>query len=52
MTSDSDQQNDSGAWIGRAKRPATRRKRLAQMLDELEAGGVYMKRDHPASRRS
>ncbi|MBZ9748039.1 YdeI/OmpD-associated family protein [Mesorhizobium sp. CO1-1-7] len=29
-------------WIGRAKRPDTRRKRLDQMLDELERGGVYM----------
>ncbi|HEV7718975.1 MAG TPA: YdeI/OmpD-associated family protein [Arsenicitalea sp.] len=37
------QQNDYIGWITRAKRPETRQKRLAQMLDELEQGGVYMK---------
>ncbi len=37
------QQNDYIGWIGRAKRDATIQKRLAQMLDELEAGNVYMK---------
>lgn len=37
------QQNDYLAWIGRAVRPATRQKRLEQMLDELQRGGVYMK---------
>jgi len=37
------QQNDYIGWIGRAKRPETRQKRIGQMLDELEAGGVYMK---------
>lgn len=37
------QQNDYVGWIGRAKRPETRQKRIGQMLDELEAGGVYMK---------
>ena len=31
------------AWINAAKRAETRRKRLAQMLDELERGDVYMK---------
>ncbi|MCO6443843.1 MAG: YdeI/OmpD-associated family protein [Anaerolineae bacterium] len=36
------QQNDYLAWIGRAKRPATREKRLAQMLDELRRGDAYM----------
>lgn len=36
------QQNDYIGWIVRAKLPATRAKRLAQMLDELESGGVYM----------
>jgi len=36
------QQNDYLGWIARAKRPATRAKRLAQMLDELERGDVYM----------
>lgn len=37
------QRNDYLMWIGAAKRPETRAKRLAQMLDELETGGVYMK---------
>lgn len=37
------QRNDYLAWIGRAKRPDTRARRLAQMLDELEHGGLYMK---------
>jgi uncharacterized protein YdeI (YjbR/CyaY-like superfamily) len=36
------QQNDYVGWITRSKLPATRAKRLAQMLDELERGGVYM----------
>mgnify|MGYP001816093476 CR=1 FL=1 len=37
------QQNDYIGWITRAKRPVTVDKRLAQMLDELDAGDVYMK---------
>jgi len=37
------QQNDYVGWITRAKREETRLKRLNQMLDELEAGGVYMR---------
>lgn len=37
------QQNDYLGWIGRAQRPETKQKRLTQMLDELERGGVYMK---------
>ncbi len=36
------QRNDYVGWISRSKRPETRQKRLAQMLDELEKGGVYM----------
>ena len=36
------QQNDYLAWIGRAKREATRRNRLDQMLDELRNGDRYM----------
>ena len=36
------QQNDYVGWITRAKLPATREKRLKQMLDELRGGGVYM----------
>ena len=45
------QRNDYLGWIGRAKKPETILKRLHQMLDELERGGVYMKMDHPASRK-
>lgn len=45
------QQNDYLGWINRAKRKQTREKRLNQMLDELEKGGVYMKMDHPPSRK-
>ena len=37
------QQNDYVGWITRAKLPATREKRIQQMLDELGSGGVYMK---------
>lgn len=40
------QQNDYVGWITRAKRQQTRRKRLAQMLLELESGDLYMKMDH------
>ena len=36
------QQNDWIAWIERARRDDTRRKRLDQMLEELEAGEGYM----------
>jgi len=36
------QQNDYLGWLAQAKYPETREKRLAQMLDELERGGVYM----------
>jgi uncharacterized protein YdeI (YjbR/CyaY-like superfamily) len=35
------QRNDDIGWIKRAKREATRQKRLDQMLDKLERGGVY-----------
>lgn len=37
------QQNDYIGWINRAKRPATKQRRLEQMLDELRRGDVYMK---------
>ena len=37
------QRNDYLGWISRAKRPDTRQKRLDQMLDELQRGGLYMK---------
>lgn len=43
------QRNDYLGWIGRAKQAETRHRRLAQMLDELEAGGVYMKMRHTPS---
>jgi uncharacterized protein YdeI (YjbR/CyaY-like superfamily) len=36
------QRNDYLGWINRAKRGATKQKRLAQMLDELRAGDTYM----------
>ncbi len=37
------QRNDYLLWIKKVKRDQTRQKHLAQMLEELEAGGVYMK---------
>jgi len=37
------QQNDYLGWISRAKLEVTRQKRMDQMLNELERGGVYMK---------
>ena len=46
------QQNDYIGWIDRAKRKETKEKRLHQMLDELEVGGVYMKMAHPSSKKS
>lgn len=35
------QQNDYVGWTDRAKRRETKEKRLCQMLEELERGGVY-----------
>ena len=46
------QRNDYIGWITRAKRLETQEKRLQQMLDELETGGVYMKMKHRPSKRS
>jgi uncharacterized protein YdeI (YjbR/CyaY-like superfamily) len=43
------QQNDYVGWITGAKRPETRARRPAQMLAELDSGGVYMKMKHPPS---
>ena len=40
------QRNDYIGWITRAKLPATQQKRLAQMLDELARGDVYMRMAH------
>ena len=37
------QRNDYLGWIARAKLEPTRQKRLAQMLDELRRGDVYMR---------
>ena len=36
------QRNDYLLWINKVKREDTKQKHLAQMLDELEAGGLYM----------
>lgn len=46
------QRNDYLAWLRRAKRADTRARRLAQMLDELEQGGVYMRMMHAPSRKT
>ena len=46
------QQNDYVGWINQAKLQATKEKRLRQMLEELEKGGVYMNMAHPPSRKS
>ena len=46
------QQNDYIGWINQAKREETKLKRLQQMLDELEQGGIYMKMEHGASRKA
>lgn len=46
------QRNDYLAWIGRAKRPETREKRIAQMLAELTEGGVYMGMEHSPSKKA
>ncbi|MBE0583520.1 MAG: YdeI/OmpD-associated family protein [Desulfofustis sp.] len=43
------QQNDYIGWINNAKLQETKDKRLRQMLDELEKGGVYMNMAHPPS---
>ena len=44
------QRNDYLGWISGAKRPATRARRLAQMLEELESGDRYMKMKYRARR--
>ena len=45
------QRNDYLLWINGAKREETQQKRIAQMLDELEQGDVYMRMDWPPGRR-
>jgi hypothetical protein len=43
------QQNDYLGWINSAKLEATKKKRMQQMLDELEGGALYMNMEwHPA----
>lgn len=37
------QRNDYLGWIARARRPETRERRIAQMLEELRGGERYMK---------
>ena len=44
------QQNDYVGWIAGAKREETKQKRLAQMLDELRQGDVYMKMEYRPAR--
>jgi uncharacterized protein YdeI (YjbR/CyaY-like superfamily) len=46
------QRNDYIAWIDRARTTETRAKRIAQMLGELQRGGVYMKMPHPPSAKT
>jgi uncharacterized protein YdeI (YjbR/CyaY-like superfamily) len=46
-----DQRSDYLGWIGRARHPETRDKRIREMLDELHVGEVSMGMDHPPSRR-
>ena len=36
------QRNDYLMWINKAERDTTKNKRLYQMLEELEGGGLYM----------
>lgn len=46
------QQNDYIGWINNAKLQKTKEKRLHQMLEELEKGGIYMKMSHTPSRKN
>ncbi len=45
------QQNDYIAWITVAKRAETRQKRMAQMVDELRRGDLYMKMSYAPKRK-
>ena len=45
------QRNDYIGWVNRAKTSETRIKRLEQMLTELAQGGIYMGKEHKASRK-
>ena len=44
------QRNDYIGWIDGAQQDDTRAKRIAQMMDELKKGGVYMGMAHAPSR--
>ncbi len=44
------QQNDYLGWILKAKRPETKEKRIAQMLEELRRGDKYMGMDYRAKK--
>ena len=44
------QQNDYVGWIAGAKREETKHKRLAQMLEELRQGELYMKMEYRPAR--
>ena len=46
------QRNDYISWITRAKREETRIKRIRQMIDELNDGGIYMKMKYSAKQKS
>jgi uncharacterized protein YdeI (YjbR/CyaY-like superfamily) len=45
------QQNDYLSWINRAKRPETKQKRLAVMLDDLRRGDRYMGMRYAAGKK-
>jgi uncharacterized protein YdeI (YjbR/CyaY-like superfamily) len=46
------QRNDYIGWIQQAKTEYTRLRRISQMLDELDRGGVYMGMQHAPSRKN
>ena len=43
------QRNDYVGWVDAAKSEATRKRRIAKMVDELKRGGVYMGMTHRPS---
>ena len=45
------QQNNYIGWIEEAKKQEAKVKRLSQMLEERELGGIYMKMQHPSSKK-
>jgi uncharacterized protein YdeI (YjbR/CyaY-like superfamily) len=45
------QQNDYLSWINRAKRPETKQKRMAVMLDDLRRGDRYMGMRYAAGKK-